>query len=97
MFEFVNIPALIFAFGVFVIASGMAWVLKRFEIADNVGFVALLVLPVVAYGVASGFVSKILTPGGWAAEFREIATAEISPGPFPVPYRTSRWSMSFAG
>lgn len=64
---------------VFVVALLVAWALKRFEVTDSVGFIALIVLPMAAYGVASGYVAKISTPGGWAAEFREVATDLIRP------------------
>ena len=79
MFETLDQRALGVAIFVFFLALAVAWVLKKFQVTDSVGFIALIVLPLAAYGVASGYVAKISVPGGWAAEFREIATAEIKP------------------
>ena len=73
--------ALGLAVGVFVLAVGVAWLLRRYQVTDSVGFIAVIVLPFAAYGVASGYVAKISLPGGWAAEFRQIATAQIRPAP----------------
>ena len=79
MFELLDLKALIVAGLVFVVALFVAWALKRFQITDSVGFIAIILLPLAAYGVASGYVKKISAPGGWAAEFREIASAQIKP------------------
>lgn len=79
MFEFIDTQALALAAAVFLLALAIAWALKRFQITDSVGFIAIIVLPLAAYGVASGYVSKLTVPGGWAAEFREVASAQISP------------------
>jgi hypothetical protein len=69
------------AVAVFVLAAAVAWLLRRYQITDSVGFIALIVLPIAAYGVASGYVAKISLPGGWAAEFRQIAAATVRPTP----------------
>lgn len=79
MFQSVDKPAAMVAVAVFVIAFAIAWALKRFQVTDSVGFIALVLLPLAAYGVASGYVSKISAPGGWAAEFRQIAGDRIKP------------------
>jgi len=79
MFNSIDTPALFVAVVVFLLALGVAWALKRYQVTDSVGFIALIVLPLAAYGVASGYVSKISAPGGWAAEFREIAGERIKP------------------
>lgn len=81
MLEKIDTNAAAVAVGVFLLAALVAWVVKRLNITDSVGFVALIVLPLAAYGVATGYVAKISTPGGWAAEFREIAAARIKPSP----------------
>ena len=81
MFSHVDIPALWLAIVVFVIAVAVAWALRRYQITDGVGFVTVVILPLAAYGVASGYVAKITIPGGWAAEFRQIAAAKITPAP----------------
>ena len=42
----------------------------------------LIILPVAAYGVATGLIKKFTTPGGWAAEFRKVASTETRPTRF---------------
>jgi len=79
MFKNIDSAAMGIALAVFIIAALVAWVLKRFQVTDSVGFIALIVLPLAAYGVATGYVQKITLPGGWAAEFRQIAAATIRP------------------
>jgi hypothetical protein len=79
MFEAIDQTALGVAVAVFLIAAAVAWGLKRLQVTDSVGFIVLIVLPFLAYGVATGYVQKISLPGGWAAEFREIATDTIEP------------------
>ncbi|MEE8454687.1 MAG: CBS domain-containing protein [Limibaculum sp.] len=81
MFDKVDYTALGVAVAVFLIAAFIAWIIKRLNITDGVGFIALVVLPLAAYGVASGYVSEITTPGGWGAKFREVAGARIEPAP----------------
>lgn len=81
MYSQINWPAFGLASMVFVLAVVVAWALRRFSITDSVGFIALILLPLAAYGVASGFVSKISLPGGWAAEFRAAAGSSINPSP----------------
>ena len=77
----IDSQALWLAVVVFILAVSVAWALKRFQITDGVGFITVMLLPIAAYGVASGFVAKVTLPGGWAAEFRQIAAAKITPAP----------------
>lgn len=84
MFAQIDPRALGLAIFVFFLAVSVAWALKRFQITDGVGFITVILLPFIAYGVASGYVAKITVPGGWAAEFRQIAAAKIAPSPLPV-------------
>jgi hypothetical protein len=65
--------------GVFGLAILVAWVLKRFQITDSVGFLVVVLLPFATYGIVSGYVAKIALPGGWAIEFRQIAAAKVQP------------------
>ena len=80
-FESMNWPAFGFSVVVLALALAMAWALRRFQITDSLGFVMIVVLPLAAYGIASGYVAKISVPGGWAAEFRQVAAAQIRPAP----------------
>ena len=79
MFETIEVRAAAIAILVFFVAIFIAWALKRYSITDSIGFIALVILPFAAYGISSGYVSKIALPGGWGAEFRDIASAEIKP------------------
>ena len=79
MLNTIDAKALGVAIAVFILAALVAWGLKRLQVTDSVGFIALIVLPFAAYGVASGYVQKISLPGGWAAEFRQIASDTIKP------------------
>jgi hypothetical protein len=81
MFETLDAKALTVAAVVFCLVTAVAWFAKRFAVTDGIGLIALIVLPIAAYGVASGYVSKITTPGGWGAEFRAVAAATIKPSP----------------
>lgn len=81
MFETVDLQALAVALAVFAAAVAVAWLTKRLAITDGIGLIVVVALPVVAYGVASGYVAKISLPGGWAAEFRNVAAARIEPAP----------------
>jgi hypothetical protein len=81
MLSQIDTQALGLAIVVFLVAVSVAWALKRFQITDGVGFITVIILPIAAYGVASGYVAKISLPGGWAAEFRQIAAARITPSP----------------
>lgn len=79
MFDTLDTRALVVAAIVFFVALAVAYLLKRFQITDSIGFIAIVVLPLAAYGIVSGYVSKLSAPGGWAAEFREIAGTRIKP------------------
>jgi hypothetical protein len=57
--------------GVF-LAAGMS----RFGYGDGV-FIALLLTPLLVFGVASGLVQEFTGPGGWGAKFRQAASKEI--------------------
>ena len=61
------------AVALFLVTLGLALALPRLGVTDSVAFLTLILLPVVIYGVASGYVAKITAPGGWAWTFREVA------------------------
>lgn len=60
-----------------VLALGLKWT----GIQDGVTFIALMVLPLVVYGVASGMVAEFSAPGGWGAKFRDVAGNAVDPAP----------------
>jgi hypothetical protein len=67
--------------GVAVLVAGLvlAFGLKRYSVGDSVTFLALMLLPLLTYGVASGMVQEFSAPGGWGAKFREIADTRVQP------------------
>jgi hypothetical protein len=66
-----------------VLAAGilLAFGIKRFSLGDSVTFLALMLLPLLTYGVASGMVQEFTAPGGWGAKFREAAEKPVQPAP----------------
>ncbi|MEI2300959.1 hypothetical protein [Ensifer sp. MJa1] len=58
------------------IAIMLALILKRFQIGESTTFIALLLLPLGVWGIASGAISEF-SAGGVALKFREAAKAEV--------------------
>lgn len=81
MLERLDPQALSLALIVFAVACFLAWIFRRYQVTDSTGLIVLIALPVLTYGAASGFIEKVTAPGGWAAEFRSVAAAAISPAP----------------
>jgi hypothetical protein len=81
MISAVDLPALGFALLYLVLGLIVAAAMKRFQMADSVGLVGLLVLPLITYGIVSGGISKITAPGGISAEFTQVARAAVTPTP----------------
>lgn len=81
MFETLDPRAFLFAATVFVVAVAVAWMFRRWQVTDSIGFIAIIVLPLLAYGIVSGEIAKVSAPGGWAAEFRAVAADPIKPTP----------------
>jgi hypothetical protein len=73
--------ALFIAAAVLVIGLGLAYGIKRFSLGDSVTLIALMIIPLLAYGVVSGGISEFTGPGGWGAKFREEAKKTIVPVP----------------
>ncbi|TIW82403.1 MAG: hypothetical protein E5V52_11820, partial [Mesorhizobium sp.] len=59
----------------------LAYGIKRFSLGDSVTLIALMIIPLLAYGVVSGDISEFTGPGGWGAKFREEAKKTIDPIP----------------
>lgn len=70
--------AAVFALG-FVV---LTW--KVLAIQDGPTIVALLVLPLLVYGIASGRFAEFTAPGGWGGKFREAASAKVNPTQIPL-------------
>jgi len=55
------------------------------KFGDSATFVALLLTPMVVYGVASGKIQEFSAPGGWGAKFRDAAQAAVTPTALTTP------------
>lgn len=71
--------AIIVAVGILLLGLVLAYAIKRLELGDSVTLIALLLIPLIAYGVASGDIREFTAPGGWGAKFRETASNKIEP------------------
>jgi hypothetical protein len=63
--------------GVFLLGIILAVAINTFHIGDSAVFIALLLTPLLVYGIASGKIQEFGTPGGWSAKFHEIANAPV--------------------
>src|SRR6266576_6584205 len=70
--------AILLAAGAFILAFVVAFAINRMKFGDSATFVALLLTPMVVYGVASGKIQEFSAPGGWGAKFREAAQAKVA-------------------
>ncbi|MBY3513360.1 hypothetical protein HFN76_14115 [Rhizobium laguerreae] len=68
--------AMIYAISSIPIAVLLALILKRFEIDESTTFIALLLLPLGVWGIASGTISEF-SAGGVALKFRQAANADV--------------------
>jgi len=73
------------AIGAFVLAFAVAVTIDRLKVGDSATFIALLLTPMIVYGVASGKIQEFTAPGGWGAKFREEAKAAVTPTAFTTP------------
>lgn len=60
---------------------GLFEVLGRGEGLGDLAFIALVVVPLIAYGIGSGMVQEFTAPGGWGAKFHEVARETVDPRP----------------
>ena len=77
--------AILLAAGAFILAFVVAFAINRMKFGDNATFVALLLTPMVVYGVASGKIQEFSAPGGWGAKFRDAAQAAVTPTALTTP------------
>ena len=73
------------AAGAFAAAFLMAVIINKAKLGDSVTFIALLLTPMIVYGVASGKIQEFSAPGGWGAKFREAAQAVVTPTALTTP------------
>ncbi|SDA41894.1 hypothetical protein [Mesorhizobium qingshengii] len=70
---------ILFAAGVLIIGTGLAYSIKRFSFGDSTTLIALMIIPLLAYGIGSGKISELAGPGGWGAKFKQEAEKTIVP------------------
>jgi hypothetical protein len=73
------------ASGAFLLAFVVAVAINRMKVGDSATFIALLLTPMIVYGVASGKIQEFSAPGGWGAKFREAAQAVVAPTALTTP------------
>jgi hypothetical protein len=71
--------AILAAGGALVIGIILAFAINRLKIGDSATFIALLLTPLLIYGILSGKVQEFSAPGGWGAKFREVAESKVTP------------------
>lgn len=81
MISALDLPALGVAASYLALGVIIAALLKKYDFGDSIVLVALLVLPLLTYGVASGKISEITGPGGVSAKFAQVAAATVKPSP----------------
>ena len=65
---------------VLLVALGLLFVLSRaFGKVDGATFIAILLVPLLVYGILSGRLAEFSGPGGWGAKFQAVAEMEIDP------------------
>jgi hypothetical protein len=80
-----HMQAIWLAIGAFVLAFAIAFAINRMKFGDSVTLIALLLTPLIVYGVASGKIQEFSAPGGWGAKFREAAQAAVTPTAITTP------------
>jgi hypothetical protein len=73
------------AAGAFAAAFVIAVIINKAKLGDSATFIALLLTPMIVYGVASGKLQEFSAPGGWGAKFREAAQAIVTPTALTTP------------
>lgn len=69
--------SIILAACVFVVGVALAIVNKQKNIGDTTTFLAILLIPLLVLGVASGKIQEFTGPGGVGAKFQEVARARV--------------------
>jgi hypothetical protein len=80
-----DLNALIVAVLFLELALGAIWLARNeLGLTDSAILIALLILPLLLYGVASGRLTEFSGPGGWGAKFREAAQQPVDLSLTPV-------------
>lgn len=64
--------------GVLLVAVGVLFLVKQLlGSMDGSAFVAILLVPLIVYALASGRLAEFSGPGGWGAKFRTATTSQV--------------------
>ena len=74
-----NLAAIVYFLLCVLFSFAVVWFSRKAFGDDKVRDVALLLIPLIIYGVVSGRLAEFSGPGGWSAKFREAASATVSP------------------
>src|SRR6202022_917911 len=80
----IDLYALSFATIVFFGGAALTFLFYRLEIKDSATIIALLIAPLLVYGIASGKILELSAPGGWGAKFQEVAQQNVSTTATPL-------------
>ena len=70
--------AIIVSAAVLIAAVGILFLVKQLlGSVDGSAFVAILLVPLIVYALASGRLAEFSGPGGWGAKFRSAATSQV--------------------
>ena len=67
------------AIGIFLVGLVLAVSFKVWGVGDSATFIAVFIIPLLVYAIASGMVQEFTAPGGWGAKFREVAQEQVTP------------------
>jgi hypothetical protein len=76
--------ALCYAVIFFLSGVALTILLYQLDIKDSPTIIALLIVPLLVYGVASGKILELSGPGGWGAKFKEAAEQKAAATATPI-------------
>jgi hypothetical protein len=79
-----NQTALSFAAIVFLAGAALTILFYRLGIKDSATIIALLIVPLLIYGIVSGKILELSAPGGWSAKFQEVAKQRVDTNAIPI-------------
>ena len=73
-----------FAAIVFLGGAALTILFYRLEIKDSAIIIALIIAPLLIYGIASGKILELSAPGGWSAKFQEATKQKVGTAATPI-------------
>jgi hypothetical protein len=69
---------------VFLGGAALTVLFYQLEIKDSATIIALLIMPLLVFGIASGKILEFSAPGGWSAKFQEVAKQKAGVTATPI-------------